>query len=294
MQRLLKGIRKKVRPRTDNLLSCHYKDSLHHSDVLLRHRRRCHPTPPPADRSSRSPPAQHRLYPGVPVSSSRNDYRELSPEPVRQRKRARANDMEHDAPQSRPRHEEDEDDLDDDEQFGESSQFGRHNGMGNGGVYNGSNFYPSDNEPAYTPHLLPNFQHNLSNQYQSQPQSQAQSQPHPAQPPNESVHLEDASVLLSMAYPTGMPMADAPQAAVADWETGQQTINAMMEAAQVERTSRNNSSSEQSNIDPVFSSYGNNVNLLGPTSWMQQEKGQGQDQSQSQSLEGGWVGFVVW
>lgn len=197
----------------------------------------------------------------------------------------------HSVPQSRPRHEEDEDDLDDDEQFGESSQFGRHNGMGNGGVYNGSNFYPSDNEPAYTPHLLPNFQHNLSNQFQPQPQPHA----HPQQPPNESVHLEDASVLLSMAYPTGMPMAEPPQAAVADWETGQQTINAMMEAAQVERTSRSNSSSDQSNIDPVFSSYGNNLNLLGPTNWTQQEKGQGQEQSQSQSqsLEGGWVSAVV-
>lgn len=286
MQRLLESVCKKVRYLESTLNS-------HRSDVLLRHRRRCHPTPPPADRSSRSPPAQHRLYPGVPISSSRNDYRELSPEPVRSRKRSRQGQghgqVEEASRQSRPRLDDDEE-PDDEEQFGESSQFARHNGMGNGGVYNGNNFYPTDNEPAYTPHLLPMFQHGVPPHTlpshalpEMHPHSHVPYQAPPPPPPSESVHLEDASVLLSMAYPSGVPARDNPPPAIPDWQTGQQTINAMMEQAHDERTSRNSSLSDQANIDPVFSSLGNH-NMLSHVDWMNQEKPHGQ--------EGGWVSDI--
>jgi hypothetical protein len=122
---------------------------------------------------------------------------------------------------SRPRLEEDEEEDD----YAESSRFARQNGMGNGGVYGADQFYTNDSSSSYTPHLLPMFQN--ANVFQ--------------QPPNEENHLEDASVLLSMAYPTGMPANDANkqqpttevngQEGVSDWETGQQTINMMMEQA---------------------------------------------------------------
>ena len=51
------------------------------SDVLLRHRRRCHPTPPPDQNHSPPTTSRTRSYPGVPISSSRNDShsRDLSP-----------------------------------------------------------------------------------------------------------------------------------------------------------------------------------------------------------------------
>lgn len=96
--------------------------------------------------------------------------------------------------------------------------------MGNGGVY-GVTEYPYQTDPVesstYTPHLLPMFQQ---------------------QPPfhnmNNPDHLEDASVLLSMAYPGGFPnngdgsSTQAQQAVpdVPDWAGGQ-TINMMMEAS---------------------------------------------------------------
>jgi hypothetical protein len=103
--------------------------------------------------------------------------------------------------------------------------------MGNGGVYGADQFYNNDSGASYTPHLLPMFQN--ANVFQ--------------QPPNEENHLEDASVLLSMAYPTGMPANEVNkqqqqqavpetngQEGVSDWETGQQTINMMMEQARAD------------------------------------------------------------
>ncbi|KAK8845332.1 hypothetical protein IAR55_006045 [Kwoniella newhampshirensis] len=197
------------------------------SDVLLRHRRRCHPTPPPNDRNSHSPPAPHRNYPGVPISSSRTDARDASPSQQRSRKHPRqsSGDDEHDS--SRPRNDpridpslEDDFDDDDDDRYPESSRFGRHNGMGNGGVYSAeNNFYGSSSStsdnPNYTPHLLPMFQQN--------------SQFHSLNDPN---HLEDASVLLSMAYPGGVPSGENndPNRDLPEWASNP-TINMMMEAA---------------------------------------------------------------
>ena len=197
---------------------------LHASDVLLRHRRRCHPTPPPVDRASHSPVPHHRGYPGVPVSSSRHDdYREYSPDMQARKHPRQSIGSNGDDRHSRPRLEEDEEEDD----YAESSRFARQNGMGNGGVYGADQFYPNDSSSSYTPHLLPMFQN--ANVFQ--------------QPPNEENHLEDASVLLSMAYPTGMPANEVNkqtpndtngQEAVSDWETGQQTINMMMEQARTD------------------------------------------------------------
>lgn len=83
-----------------------------------------------------------------------------------------------------------------------------------------SNYYGDNHveSTTYTPHLLPMFQ-------QSQPYHNV---------PDEN-HLEDASVLLSLSYPGGLPANDNDptiqgQRVVPDWETGQ-TINTMMDAA---------------------------------------------------------------
>ncbi|OCF33207.1 hypothetical protein I316_05252 [Kwoniella heveanensis BCC8398] len=198
------------------------------SDVLLRHRRRCHPTPPPADRNSHSPPAPHRSYPGVPISSSRTDARDASPAQPRARKHPRqsSGDEERNTARARidpsldPQLEEEFDREADEEPFGEDGRFGRHNGMGNGGVYSAtSSFYGTTGVPegsTYTPHLLPMFQ-------------QQNQQFHSVSDPD---HLEDASVLLSMAYPGGVPAGENPdlQRDLPDWANNP-TINMMMEAA---------------------------------------------------------------
>jgi hypothetical protein len=117
--------------------------------------------------------------------------------------------------------------------------------MGNGGVYGANSFYPNESDPSYTPHLLPIFQN--TNVFQQ---------------PEQEHHLEDASVLLSMAYPTGMPANEnGPQAedangheTVSDWETGQQTINMMMEQAGVDTSA------------PTISQTGSNGDGTGNTS----------------------------
>lgn len=248
------------------------------SDVLLRHRRRCHPTPPPADRSSRSPLPTHRAYPGVPVSSSRHDdYREYSPD-VQGRKHARESVGSNGDRTTRPRLEEDEEE--DDGQFGEGSRFARQNGMGNGGVYGVNSFYPNESDPSYTPHLLPIFQN--TNVFSQQPEQEH--------------HLEDASVLLSMAYPTGMPANEnggneAPNGpeVVSDWETGQQTINMMMEQARADTTTQTaNGSGAPTTADssqdtsPVLTEP---INYLGSMSWLD---GQGQKDGAAAGMQG-WV-----
>ncbi|ORX34579.1 hypothetical protein BD324DRAFT_594403 [Kockovaella imperatae] len=179
------------------------------SDVLLRHRRRCHPTPPPVDVSAHSPPQVHRGYPGMPVSSSRTDPREMSP--VRGRKRQTSQGSSDQPALSRRRTEEEDDDEDSD--IGETSRFARQNGMGNGGVYV-SNYVPESS--TYTPHLIPMFQN----------------QPFSNSDPN---HLEDASVLLSMAYGGGsmepVPTVQGQRVVADDWAPAS-TINMMMDASE--------------------------------------------------------------
>jgi hypothetical protein len=158
---------------------------------------------------------------------------------------------------SRPRLEEDEEEDD----YAESSRFARQNGMGNGGVYGADQFYPNDSSSSYTPHLLPMFQN--ANVFQ--------------QPPNEENHLEDASVLLSMAYPTGMPANDANKPVsndtndqVSDWETGQQTINMMMEQARTDTngtTGDHATTSNETNEDtsPVLTEP---LTFIGAMDWL--------------------------
>ncbi|WVW81575.1 hypothetical protein I302_103570 [Kwoniella bestiolae CBS 10118] len=282
------------------------------SDVLLRHRRRCHPTPPPTDRNSHSPPAPQRNYPGVPISSSRTDAREASPAP-RSRKHPRRSSGDEERDATRPRVDPSldpslEDDFtggeDDNDRYPEgNNRFSRQNGMGNGGVYsagNSSQFYGSSGVPegsTYTPHLLPMFQ---------------QGQPfHSLNDPN---HLEDASALLSMAYPGGVPAGENPdlQKDLPDWANNP-TINMMMEAAVAANRKQEadnngiNGDQPQSNsvdVDPTLTGENSNINgntgevngenFLNAMSWLSgmgtqgvlnqnQNLNNGQTQSQSQS-----------
>lgn len=238
--------------------------------MLLRHRRRCHPTPPPADRSSHSPIPTQRAYPGVPVSSSRHDdYSEFSPD-ITGRKHPRDSVGSNGDRSTRPRLEEDEEE--DDGQFGEGSRFARQNGMGNGGVYGANSFYPNESDPSYTPHLLPMFQN--TNVFQQ---------------PEQEHHLEDASVLLSMAYPTGMPGNENGTQAndnnnnghddVSDWETGQQTINMMMEQAGVDTSASTLNQNESSGDGTANTSNDTSpalvepINYMGSMSWLDGHSG---------------------
>lgn len=204
-----------------------------------------------------------RAYPGVPVSSSRHDdYSDLSPD-ITGRKHPRDSVGSNGDRSLRPRLEEDEEE--DDGQFGEGSRFARQNGMGNGGVYGANSFYPNESDSSYTPHLLPIFQN--TNVFQQ---------------PEQEHHLEDASVLLSMAYPTGMPANENGtqsnntngQDTVSDWETGQQTINMMMEQAGVDTsaptlnqngTSGEGTANTSQDTSPVLTEP---INYLGSMSWL--------------------------
>jgi len=166
----------------------------------------------------------------------------------------------------RPKLEEDEEEDD-----YENSRFGRQNGMGNGGVYGADQFYTNDSSSSYTPHLLPMFQN--ANVFQ--------------QPPNEENHLEDASVLLSMAYPTGMPANEANKQAtnetngqegVSDWETGQQTINMMMEQARadtngtIQNSDQATTSAETSqDTSPVLTEP---LTFIGAMNWLNSQQNQ--------------------
>lgn len=70
---------------------------------------------------------------------------------------------------------------------------------GDGGVYDiGGDYYNLGESSTYTPHLLPMFQNQISGgSYHPNGSGELEDQN-----PN---HLEDASVLLSMAYPGGVP-----------------------------------------------------------------------------------------
>ncbi|ORY31969.1 hypothetical protein BCR39DRAFT_524873 [Naematelia encephala] len=240
------------------------------SDVLLRHRRRCHPTPPPADRNSQSPPPVHRGYPGVPVSSSRNDIREASPVRGRKHPRQSSGEDQDARPAVRLRSTEGESDLEDSPY--ESDRF--RTGASNGGVYGVTEYpYQTDDSATYTPHLLPMFQQNQ--QYHNM---------------NNPDHLEDASVLLSMAYPSGFPSSGSNGSAqpqrvpdVPDWAGGQ-TINMMMEAASAHANGGNtntNTAAERDRSSSIASKTSENQanggeatlteamgNFLGAMNWL--------------------------
>jgi hypothetical protein len=92
--------------------------------------------------------------------------------------------------------------------------------MGNGGVYGMDGFYAGPEGSTYTPHLLPIFQ-----------------QPQPFATPQDTNNLEDASVLLSIAYgseATPEPATNHPtvlgQRVVADDWGPEPNLNMMMEA----------------------------------------------------------------
>lgn len=160
-------------------------------------------------------PPVRAAHPSVPISSSRTSDREASPlraggsgSGSTSRKHARTSAgsaSEH--PNTRPRLSEEDEDED---RYG--SRLTR-NGMGNGGVFGVSSNYYSGNPVStedYTPGLLPMFQ-NASGAY------------HNMHDPN---HLEDASVLLSMAYPGGVPGSNSnnsetspADASTTNWET---------------------------------------------------------------------------
>ncbi|WVO17669.1 hypothetical protein L204_105366 [Cryptococcus depauperatus] len=186
------------------------------SDVLLRHRRRCHPTPPPVDCST-SPPAHGRIYNGMPVSSSRMDAREASPPRNRSRKHARPSEVEKVFDRQRTR-------IDPalrDEFDNEGNNFEEREYQSNGlEQYYGA---AGEEHPNYSGEFMPSFDknpayHSLNPAY------------HSLSDPN---HLEDASVLLSMAYPGGVPgNEDSNQEArdMPDWANNP-TINLIMETA---------------------------------------------------------------
>ena len=181
------------------------------------------------------------------MSSSRHDGRADSPH--RSRKHPRTSATSSDSPSQRPRL--DDDDEDDDETFR------ARNGMENGGVYAMENYYPTNEGSSYTPHLIPMF---------NQP------------PPYDSLHdpnnhLEDASVLLSMAYPSGMPGNDAPadpmiagQRVVPDWSAGE-TINMMMNGASASATGDTASSNggESGNGQGVTTTMGGSGGARNPS-----------------------------
>jgi len=132
----------------------------------------------------------HRSYPSVPISSSRTDARDASPSGQNRKHARNSSSNEQDGqPVTRRKGNEEEDD-DFEERYGEGSRF-RQNGMGNGGVYDISNYYGAS-DSTYTPHLLPMFQHAPA--YTNNPNYHSQDDP---------THLEDASALLSIAYGAG-------------------------------------------------------------------------------------------
>ena len=188
----------------------------HFSDVLLRHRRRCHPTPPPVDHST-SPPALNRIYNGMPVSSSRTDAREASPSHHRSRKHPRQSHGDEERDHSRARIDPAlRDDYD--ESSGERYRDSGHDSNDMYGQY--YNASANDDHPNYSSHLMPMF-----NQDQSY---------HSLNDPN---HLEDASVLLSMAYPGGVPgngRQSQEQRDLPEWASNP-TINLIMETAVANR-----------------------------------------------------------
>lgn len=166
----------------------------------------------------------HRGYPGVPVSSSRNDL-ETSPSSRGRKHPRQSSGSDPDGQNGSSRRKLNDEEEEDDERFGDGNSF-RQNGMGNGGVYSGgiNSYYGNEAESStYTPHLLPIFQ-----------QPPAYNQEYQQDDPN---NLEDASVLLSMAYgsATGQeqqPPAPHPQP-VNQWDAP--NLNMMMDTTKTNR-----------------------------------------------------------
>ena len=138
--------------------------------------------------------------------------------------------------------------------------------MGNGGVYGSiSDYYGGSNEPSYTPHLLPMLQHATpfaqTNRYNHQDD------------PNQ---LEDASVLLSMAY--GSQEKGQSQNSGDTWTTAP-NLNMMMNAADANGDDRNSSTNDLSVIASGIAAAQNAiapeaaVNFLPAMNWLGMKTG---------------------
>lgn len=148
-------------------------------------------------------------------------------------------------PAQRRRANDEPDEGEDDGRYGDSNRF-RQNGMGNGGVYGSiSDYYNNPTDPSYTPHLLPMFQ-----------QATPFAQPGGYHNQEESNHLEDASVLLSMAYgassgqsaTASQPVGQPQPAGAEDWASTQ-NLHMMMNASNGKNGTghRNSTSSVETN-----------------------------------------------
>lgn len=141
-----------------------------------------------------------------------------------------------------------------------SRERGEADHTGDGGVYDiGGDYYNLGESSTYTPHLLPMFQNQSSNHpYQTNGSGNGG-----AEDPN---HLEDASVLLSMAYPGGVP-GDGSRQSGSRNDSGDgygQNINMMMEG--------NGGSSSNGADVAMGESVGNFLNSMGWSGGQNQEK----------------------
>lgn len=142
------------------------------------------------------------------------------------------------------------------------------------------NDYYGDNHvesTTYTPHLLPMFQ-----------QTQTYHTLH------DEDHLEDASVLLSLSYPGGLPAGEnnptvQGQRVVPDWEAGQ-TINMMMDTGggDAERNRSNSATTTGASGNPTPGEntiLGESIgNFLGAMNWLG-----GMKEGTTPSDANGWV-----
>lgn len=167
----------------------------------------------------------HRGYPGVPVSSSRNDL-EASPSSRGRKHPRQSSGSDPDGPGATSRRKLNDDEEEEDGYDGTTF---RQNGMGNGGVYNGGvSYYGNEAESStYTPHLLPIFQQAPA----YNPDYHSQDDPN---------HLEDASVLLSMAYGSSSENASQNPPSNGQWEAS--NLNMMMDTAKGRDDTVNNAS----------------------------------------------------
>jgi hypothetical protein len=221
------------------------------------------------------------------------------------RKHSRAAASDHDgqqAPASTRRKLSSEEEDDDDQAFVDSnSRFGREIGMGNGGVYNASIYYGAGAGPnessTYTPHLLPMFQQGSHGSH-------------------DTNHLEDASVLLSMAYGSGQDAGSSGsghtatvhgQEVVPDGWGQAPTIQMMMDAAGANGadsdhldTGRHDSIGS-SGADIITPTLGDSVgNFLGAMNWLGSSKdesntseGANNTTTTTTTINSPWLGFLT-
>ncbi|KAL1409624.1 hypothetical protein Q8F55_003619 [Vanrija albida] len=182
------------------------------------------------DRNSHSPLPPVRAHPSVPISSSRTSEREASPIRGGRKHPRNSEGSSGEHPSSRPRLSPASDDEDED-RYG--SRYSR-NGMGNGGVFGVTSNYhngnPVSTDSLYSPHLLFQSASSGSNYHNL----------------HDSNHLEDASVLLSMAYPGGVPASDNGQATIGTLLDGDTNTTADAIAAVTTSASNDNDNASAS------------------------------------------------